>query len=64
LTPQSSLRKRRTLPGPPEDRISGVKYHRLKKRLNFETTTKKPTEQPTEKRTNLLNLAYIDSKPQ
>jgi hypothetical protein len=35
-SPQSSSRKRRTLPGPPEDRISGVKPRRSKKRLNFE----------------------------
>jgi hypothetical protein len=60
LTPQSSLRKRRTLPGPLEDRISGVKSHRSKKRLNFETTT----EQPIEKRTNILNLPYTDSEPE
>jgi hypothetical protein len=64
LTPQSSSRKRRTLPGPPEDRISGVKSHRSKKILNFETTTEKPTGQPTEKRTNILNLPYTDSKPE
>jgi oligoribonuclease (3'-5' exoribonuclease) len=60
LTPQSSSRKRRTLPGPPEDRISGVKSHRSKKKLNFETTT----EQPTERRTNILNLPYTDSEPE
>jgi hypothetical protein len=60
LTPQSSSRKRRTLQGPPEDRISGVKSHRSKKKLNFETTT----EQPTEKRTNILNLPYTDSEPE
>jgi hypothetical protein len=60
LTPQSSSRKRRTLPGPPEDRIFGVKSHRSKKKLNFETTT----EQPTEKRTNILNLPYTDSEPE
>jgi hypothetical protein len=58
LTPQSHSRKRRTLPGPPEDRISGVKSHRSKKRLNFETTI----EQPTEKRTNILNFPYTDSE--
>jgi hypothetical protein len=62
LTPQSSSRKRRTLPGPPEDRISGVKSHRSKKRLNFETTTE--SLQPTEKRTNILNLPYTDSEPE
>jgi hypothetical protein len=60
LTPQSSSRKRRILPGPPEDRISGVKSHRSKKKLEFETTT----EQPTEKKTNILNLPYTDSKPE
>jgi hypothetical protein len=60
LTPQRSLRKRRTLIGPPEDRISGVKSHRSKKKLNFETTT----EQPTERRTNILNLPYTDSEPE
>jgi hypothetical protein len=64
LTPQSSSRKRRTLPGPPEDRISGVKPHRSKKRLNFETTTEQLTEQPTKKRTNILNLPYTDSEPE
>ena len=60
LTPQSSSRKRRTLPGPPEDRISGVKSHKSKKKLVFETTTEKPTE----RRTNILNLPYTDSKPE
>jgi hypothetical protein len=58
LTPQSSLRKRRTLPGPPEDRISGIKSHRSKKKLDFETTS----EQPTEKKTNILNLPYTESE--
>jgi hypothetical protein len=58
LTPQSSSRKRRTLPVPPEDRISGVKSHKSRKNMNFETTI----EQPTEKRTNILNLPYTDSK--
>jgi hypothetical protein len=56
LTPQSSSRKRRTLPGPLEDRISGIKSHRLKKKLDFETTS----EQPIEKKTNILNLPYTD----
>jgi hypothetical protein len=50
------LRKRRTLPGPPEDRISRIKSHRSKKKLDFETTS----EQPTEKKTNVLNLPYTD----
>ena len=65
-SPQSSSRKRRTLPGPPEDRISGMKPHRLKRKLNFEQTTEKNTEYPTEqsigKRTNILNLPYSDSE--
>jgi hypothetical protein len=39
-----------------------VKSHRSKKRLNFETTIEKPTEQPTEKRTNILNFPYTDSE--
>jgi hypothetical protein len=62
LTPQSSSRKRRTLPGPPKDRISRVKSHRSKKRLKFETTIEHPIEQPTKKRTNILNFPYIDSE--
>jgi hypothetical protein len=66
LTPQSSSRKRRTLPGPLEDIISGVKPHRSKKSLSFETTTEhpieQPTEQPIEKITNILNLPYTDSE--
>jgi hypothetical protein len=60
LTPQSSSRKRRTLLGPLEDRISGVRSHRSKKKLDFETTI----EQPTEKKTNILNLPYRDSEPE
>jgi hypothetical protein len=58
LTPQRSSRKRRTLPGPPEDRISGIKSHRSKKKLDFETIL----EQPIEKKTNILNLPYTDSE--
>ena len=50
--------------GPIEDRISSVKSHWSKKRLNFETTIEQPTEQPTEKRTNILNLPYTDSEPE
>jgi hypothetical protein len=58
LTPQSSSRKRRTLPGPLEDRISGIKSHRSKKKLDFETISEKLTE----KKTNILNLPYTDSE--
>jgi hypothetical protein len=58
LTPQSITRKRITLPRPQEDRISGIKSHRSKKKLDFETTT----EQPTEKKINILNLPYKDSE--
>jgi hypothetical protein len=69
-SPQSSSRKRRTLPGPSEDRISGMKPHRLKRKLNFEQITEQTTEQntghPTEqsigKRTNILNFPYSDSE--
>jgi hypothetical protein len=60
ITPQSSSSKRRTLPGPLEDRISVIRSHRSKKKLDFETTT----EQPTEKKTSILNLPYIDSEPE
>jgi hypothetical protein len=35
-SPQSSSRKRRALLGPSEDRISGMKPHRLKRKLNFD----------------------------
>jgi len=59
LTPQSSSRKRRTLLGLPEDRISGVRSHRSKKKLDFETTTKHPAK----KKTNILNLPYTDLEP-
>ena len=58
LTPQSSSRKRRTLPEPLEYRISGIRSHRSKKKLDFETTS----EQPTKKKTNILNLPYTDSE--
>jgi hypothetical protein len=37
-SPQSSSRRRRALPGPSEDRISGMKPHMLKRKLNFEQT--------------------------
>jgi hypothetical protein len=60
LTPQRNSRKRRTLPGPPEDRIFGVRSRRSKKKLDFETTT----EQLSEKKTNILNLPYTDSEPE
>jgi hypothetical protein len=39
LTPQRNSRKKRTLPGPLEDRISDIKSHRSKKKLDFETTS-------------------------
>jgi hypothetical protein len=58
LTPQSSSRRRRALPRPPEDRISGIKSQRAEKKLDFETNSKKPTV----KKTNILNLPYTDSK--
>jgi hypothetical protein len=58
LTPQSSSRKRRTLPGLPKDRILGIKSHRSKKKLDFEPTSEKPTV----KKKNILNLPYTDSE--
>jgi hypothetical protein len=60
-SPQSSSRKRRTLLGPPEDRISGVKPHRSKKKLNFEQTTEQTTEQLTEQTTEQTR-PYSDSE--
>jgi hypothetical protein len=58
LTPQSSSRRRRDLPGPPKDRISSIKSQRAKKKLDFETTL----VQPTVKKTNILNLPYTNSE--
>jgi hypothetical protein len=58
LTPQSSSRRRRALPGPPEDRISSIKFKREKKKLDFETNS----EQPTVKKTNILNFPYTYSE--
>jgi hypothetical protein len=57
-TPQSSSRRRRALPGPPEDRISNIKPRRAKKKLDFETNS----EQSTVKKTNVLNFPYTDSE--
>jgi hypothetical protein len=65
---QRISRKRRALPGPSEDRISGMKPHRLNRKLNFEQTTEQTTQQntghPTEQSTgkNILNLPYSDSE--
>jgi hypothetical protein len=56
-TPQSSSRRRRALPGPPEDRISSINPKREKKKLDFETNS----EQSTVKKTNVLNFPYTDS---
>jgi hypothetical protein len=58
LTPQSSSRRRRALPGPPEDMISSIKFKREKKKLDFETNS----EQSTVKKTNILNFPYTDSE--
>jgi hypothetical protein len=61
-SPQSSSRRRRTLPGPSEDRIYGLKPHMSKRKLNFEQTTEQTTQQnrgyPTEHSAgkNILNL--------
>jgi hypothetical protein len=67
-SPQSSVRRRRAIPAPSEDKVSGVKPHSLKRKLNFEQTTEPtiqqdsghPTQQSTGK--NILNLPYSDSE--
>jgi hypothetical protein len=67
-SPQSSSRRRRALPGPSKDRISGVNTNKLKRKLNFEQTTEQTTQQnsghPTQQSTgkNILNLPYSDSE--
>jgi hypothetical protein len=68
LCPESSSRRRRALPGLSEDRISGMKLHRSKRKLNFEQTTEQTTQQnighPIEQSAgkNILNLPYSDSE--
>ena len=67
-SPQSSIRRRRAIPAPSEDEISGVKPHSSKRKLNFEQITETtiqqysghPTQQSTRK--NILNLPYSDSE--
>jgi hypothetical protein len=67
-SPQNSARRRRAILVPSEDRVSGVKPHSLKRKLNFEQTTEMtiqqdsghPTQQSTGK--NILNLPYSDSE--
>jgi hypothetical protein len=67
-SPQSSIRRRRAIPAPSEDEISGVKPHSSKRKLNFEQITEPivqqdsghPTQQSTGK--NILNLPYSDSE--
>jgi hypothetical protein len=67
-SPQSSSRRRRAWSGPSEDRVSKLKPHSLKRKLNFEQTTEQtiqqdsghPTQQSTGK--NILNLPYSDSE--
>jgi hypothetical protein len=67
-SPQSSSRRRRALPGPSKDRISGLKPHMSKRKLNFEQTTEQTTQHnighPTEHSAgkNILNLPYSDSE--
>jgi hypothetical protein len=67
-SPQSSSRRRRALPGHSEDKISGLKPHRSKRKLNFEQTTEQTTQQnighPTEQSASkkILNLPYSDSE--
>jgi hypothetical protein len=67
-SPQRSERRIRVIPTPSEDKVSGVKPHSLKRKLNFEQTTEPtiqkdsghPTQQSTGK--NILNLPYSDSE--
>jgi hypothetical protein len=67
-SPHSSVRRRRVIPAPSEDKVLGVKPHNLKRKLNFEQTTEPtiqqdsghPTQQSTGK--NILNLPYSDSE--
>jgi hypothetical protein len=67
-SPQSSSRRRRALPRPSEDRLSGQKPHRSKRELSFEQATEQTTQQnaghPTEQSAgkNILNLPYSDSE--
>jgi hypothetical protein len=39
-SPQRISRRRRDLPGPSEDRLSGMKPHRSKRKLSFEKTNR------------------------
>jgi hypothetical protein len=67
-SPQISARRRRAIPVPLEDKVSGVKSHSWKRKLNFEQTTEQsiqqdsghPTQQSIGK--NILNLPYSDSE--
>jgi hypothetical protein len=67
-SPQSSIRRRRAIPAPSEDEISGVKSHSSKRKLKFEQSTEPivqqdsghPTQQSTGK--SILNLPYSDSE--
>jgi hypothetical protein len=67
-SPQSSSRRRRALPRPSEDSLSGQKPHRSKRKLSFEQATEQTTQQntghPTEQSAgkNILNLPYSDSE--
>jgi hypothetical protein len=67
-SPQSGSRRRRALSGPSEDRVSRLKPHSSKRKLNFEQVTEQTTQQnsghPTQQSTgkNILNLPYSDSE--
>jgi hypothetical protein len=67
-SPQSSSRRIRALPKPSEDRSSGQKPHRSKRKLSFEQATEQTTQKNTEHQTeqsagkNILNLPYSDSE--
>ena len=67
-SPQSISRRRLDLHRPLEDRLSGLKSHRSKRKLNFEQEIEQTTQQnighPTEQSAgkNILNLPYSDSE--
>jgi hypothetical protein len=67
-SPHSNSRRRRALSGPSEDRVSRLKPHSSKRKLNFEQATEQTTQQnsghPTQQSTgkNILNFPYSDSE--
>jgi len=66
-SPQSSIRRRRAIPTPSEDKVTGAKPRTSKRKLEFEQVTEPITQQdscyPTKQSSgkNPLNLPYSDS---